>query len=105
MRGLLFCISLIIGLFFIAVVVAYIDAKNYFLVENEYSKGNIYARELLLNGYNIDCSGRINSDYIEKALRGDRDAIDIVIAQTKAPVAEKKVVHINNTYIQPGTCR
>lgn len=53
-------------------------------VMKEYKKGNPYAIYMLKNGFNSRVSEYIPTVIIDKALLGDKDALEIVVAQSQA---------------------
>jgi len=57
---------------------------------NQYKKGNIHARDLLLNGLNEKNSSQLNCYLIEKALDGDEDAKNIIYAQIETLKGERR---------------
>ena len=50
-------------------------------VMEEYEKGNRNATELLLHGFNDRNAHNLSSELIDKALKGDQQAKDIIYAQ------------------------
>jgi hypothetical protein len=102
MREWLIPSGIVVGVLSLATFFTYVEGIKYCTVEDQYVDGNPYAKELLLNGFNRSSANRISFRHIEKALEGDRDAINIVIAQTHAPIAQERGLHTTTVYTNRG---
>ncbi len=69
------------GVFIFILGIIFTSCTDHQKVMNEYKKGNPHAKELLLHGFHQRNSEYISSTLIDRALRGDEEAQNIIYAQ------------------------
>ena len=66
---------------YIVCILLLVSCTDHGKVMNEYAKGNKNASDLLLHGLQMKNSEYISTELIEKALKGDEEAKQIIYAQ------------------------
>ncbi len=94
-------------IYFILPLIFLTSCDDYDKVMNQYDKGNPFAKQMMMGGLNTKSSQLIPSKLINRALNGDEEALQIVLAQIDSlgGYKSRNSVYIHQTPVHVRTSK